>query len=216
MPPPAAAAAIAPPNMNNFTATITNTYNVAIAALLDDFPRYHASLDPRVKEEYMFSVPIPVQNKCIERWNRYAWDMSFLRSGELFQRPVNKNTTVTASERFSYEHDETCTNSGGRRESCEEKIHIMLLEEWVQWWGRETARRQVPKPTRLRRFLKHVDAHLECLIARETEDGPGWKCAEGVMRELVERLEKVVGPGLWGDGEERFIGLRLDADAPKL
>ena len=63
---------------------ISTIYNAAISALLDDFPRYHTGSNQKLKEEYLASVPLSVQNACLERWNKYVWDMSFLKAGEMF------------------------------------------------------------------------------------------------------------------------------------
>jgi len=199
--PPPGSNFTSPTNIAHATTVIASIYNMAITALLDDFPRCHGP-DSRVREEYKASVPLVVQQKCIERWNRYVWDMSFLNLGEMFS-PYG-----SLGMKFEYEHDESCAPSSHTQ--CLESTRRLLLTQWLVWWQRETIQkgRLVPKPSQLRVFLETIEATLEDLGA----EGEG-RCGDGVMKGVMKMFERVVGPGIWEDGEEGFQGLRIDEDA---
>lgn len=199
--PPASSTFQTPPNIANTTAAIASIYGMAISALLDDFPRYHESTDARIKEDYMLSVPLVVQQKCIARWNRYAWNMSILRFGDMF------SPAGCLGMKLDYEHDESCTN--GSHTECSENMRQMLLTQWTSWWERETTLqgRLIPKPTQLRVYLEAVEAILE-----DMEVDGEMTCGDGVMRGVMKMFERVVGRGIWEDGEEGFQGLRIDED----
>lgn len=198
--PPPGSNFTSPTNIAHATTVIASIYNIAITALLDDFPRCHGP-DSRVREEYKASVPLVVQQKCIERWNRYVWDMSCLNFGE------TPSPCGSLGMKFEYEHDESCVPSS--QSQCLESTRRMLLTQWLIWWQRETVQkcRLVPKPSQLRVFLETVEAALE-----DMEAEGGRRCSDGVMRGVMKMFEKVVGPGIWEDGEEGFRGLRIDED----
>jgi len=199
--PPPGSNFTSPTNIVHTTTVVASIYNMAITALLDDFPRCHESPDSRVREEYKASVPLVVQQKCIERWNRYVWDMSFLKFGEMF------SPSGSLGMKLEYEHDESCTPPS--QAECLESTRRMLISQWLIWWERETVQkgRLVPKPSQLRVFLETVEPILEDMEAEE--EG---RCGDGVMRGVTKMLERIVGPGIWEDGEDGFQGLRIDED----
>ena len=202
IPPPSAQ----PTNSPNSGTVISSIYDTAISALLDNFPAYHESHDPRVREDYMASVPQWVQEKCSERWNKYVWNMSHLRSGEAF---ISRAEGI----RFQYKHDETCTASSSHR-VCEVRMRAVLYSQWKHWWNQETVmqNRLAPAPSRLSVFLTAVMEISGRLATGGHGAAPGLQCTKEVMKGAKRILEQVVGPSiwLWKNWTSEIPGLRLN------
>ena len=181
-------------SFTNTTTAINSIYGLAISTLLDDFPRYHESPDIRLRQDYAISVPSVVQHKCIERWNKYALDMNIL------------NVSGALGMKFDYVHSNLCIPPN---DQCEERTRQMLLTQWLIWWNRETINkgRVVPQPSQVKVFLGTVEALLE-----DMEAGEKGHCSDLVVRAVIRMFSKIVGPGVWEDGEEGFQGLRIDEE----
>ena len=198
--PPPTATFTPDPNFTNTTKVINSVYGLAISTLLDDFPKYHESTDVRLRQDYAISVPLVVQHKCLERWNRYVLDMNILKSGEVFSVPG------ALGMKFDYAHSNLCTSP---HDQCEERTRQMLLTQWLIWWNQETIHRgrAVPQPSQVRVFLGTVEVLLE-----DMEAGEKGHCGDLVVAAVVRMFSKILGPGVWEDGEEGFQGLRIDEE----
>ena len=179
---------------------INSVYGLAISTLLDDFPKYHENPDVRLRQDYAISVPLVVQHKCLERWNRYVLDMNILKSGEVFSVPG------ALGMKFDYVHSNLCTSP---HDQCEERTRQMLFTQWLIWWNQETIHRgrAIPQPSQVRVFLGTVEVLLE-----DMEAGEKGHCGDLVVAAVVRMFSKILGPGVWEDGEEGFQGLRIDEE----
>ncbi|KAI5791730.1 hypothetical protein DFH27DRAFT_198542 [Peziza echinospora] len=210
-----------PPSSTPAQTTITETYNLAISALLDDFPRWHHAEDPAIREEYYSSVPRDVRERCAERWDKYMWDMRFFRNGELFTgywEPVkqfhsqqqgatedaNSSAAAAASSNrhnIGFTFIQEC-NTG----KCDKIIRDMHITHWLEWWHRETTSRDrdVPRPSRVRRLLSALDSSSDLLVARGTVHR---HCVESAKSTLIRRLRRILGRvvGLAGDESEGWL-----------
>lgn len=192
-----------PPPRNTTMGVISQIYNLAISALLDDLPRFVESPDPRVREDFLASVPPAIRTRCVDRWNRYVWEMTETQDfADIMALMVPEGGTEPGKPAYEFAHNHDCCD----HVECTLQVHIVMVGNWLAWWREGTRKgRIVPPASGVKRYLEIVEKEFE----RIRGQGRWVLCSEAAVKGVREMLAKVVGRGIL-EGGEGYRGLTLD------